>query len=111
MKTRRQQKLDLEASKDDLSSDTTSSLEEESSIGDTRSEDSMEIMGITLSNSNKDGLQDNLGTSYNEPLVEETKLQQMLSTHLSFDEREEYLQMQRRFPTLLIDGYDKILGV
>ena len=35
----------------------------------------------------------------------------MLSTDLSFDEREEYLCMLKRFPMLFIDGYNKILGV
>ena len=73
MKTRRQQELDLEALKDDFTSGTTSSLEDETFTGDS-SEDSMEIMGITLGNS-KEGLQDNPGTSYNKPLVEESRLQ------------------------------------
>ena len=54
-------------------------------------------------------MQDNLGTSYyNEPLVEETKLQQMVSNDISFDKREEYL---RRFLLVFVDGYNKILRV
>ena len=109
MKTGRQQELDLEASEDDFTSDTTSSSEEETSTGDS-SEDSVEIMGITLGNP-KEGLQDNPSTPYREPLVEESKLQQMLSIDLSLDEREDYLCMLRRFPTLFIDGYNKIQGV
>ena len=68
-------------------------------------------MGITLGNSNKDRLQDNLGTSYSKSLMEESKLQHMMSIDLSLDEREEYLCMLRRFPTLFIDGYNKIQGV
>ena len=75
MKTGKQQELDLEALKDDFSSDTTSSSEEESSI-DESGEDSMEIMGITLGDSNRDGLQeDNPSIPHNKPLVEESKLQ------------------------------------
>ena len=35
----------------------------------------------------------------------------MLSIDLSFNKREEYLCMLRRFPTLFIDGYIKILVV
>ena len=72
MKIGRQQELDLEALKDDFTSDTTSSSEEETSTGDS-SEESLEIMGITLGNS-KEGLQDNPGTSYSKPLVEESRL-------------------------------------
>ena len=49
MKTERQQELDLEAPKDDFSIDTTSSAEEEPSMGD-NSEDLVEIMGTTLGN-------------------------------------------------------------
>ena len=67
-------------------------------------------MGITLGNP-KEGLQDNPSTPYREPLVEESKLQQMLSIDLSLDEREDYLCMLRRFPTLFMDGYNKIQGV
>ena len=73
MKTRRQQELDLEALEDEFSSDTTSSLEDKSSLDS--SEDLVEIMGFTLDNSNKEGLQDNLGTSYSKPVVKESKLQ------------------------------------
>ena len=43
--------------------------------------------------------------------MEESKLQQMLSTNLSLDERKEYLHMMKRFSTLFIDGYHKITGV
>ena len=86
--------MDLEASEDDFTSDTTSSSEEETFAGD-GSKDSMEIMGITLGNP-KEGLQDNPSTPYREPLVEESKLQQMLSIDLSLDEREEYLCMLRK---------------
>ena len=35
----------------------------------------------------------------------------MLSTNLSLDEREEYLRMMKIFPTLLVDGYHKTMGV
>ena len=77
MKTGRQQELDLEALKDDFTSDTTSSLGEESSLG-VSSEDLVEIMGITLHNSKKEGFQDNLSTSYSKPLVEESKLQLLI---------------------------------
>ena len=72
MKTGRQQELGLEALEDDFSSETTSSLEEETSTGDS-SEDLVDIMGITLGNS-KERLQENLGTSYNKPLVEKSRL-------------------------------------
>ena len=47
MKIGKQQELDLEALKNELSSDTTSSSKEESSTSDS-SEDSMDIMGITM---------------------------------------------------------------
>ena len=77
----------MEASKDDFSSVTASSLEEESSTSDS-SEDSLQIMGITLGNSYKKGLQDNPNISHNEPLVEESKLQQMLSIDLFSNKRE-----------------------
>ena len=102
MKTRRQQELDLKALEDEFSSVTTSSSEEESSTSESR-EESMEIMGITSGDSNRNGLQDNPSTPHNKPLVEESKLQQMWSTDLSFDERKEYLCMLRRFPMLFID--------
>ena len=55
MKTGKQRELDLEALEDDFSSDTTSSSEEKSSKYASR-EDSMEIMGIKLGDSNRDGL-------------------------------------------------------
>ena len=55
MKTGRQHELDLEASKDDFSSDATSILEEKSFIGDS-SDDLVDIMGTTLGSSNKEGL-------------------------------------------------------
>ena len=58
-----------------------------------------------MGNSNREELQNS------EPLVEESKLQQMLSKDLSLDERKEYLHMMKRFPTLFIDGYHKIIGV
>ena len=68
-------------------------------------------MGITLGDSNREGVQDNLDTSYNKPLVKDCKIQQMLSNNLSFNETEEYLCMMKRFPTLLIYGYHKIIGI
>ena len=45
MKTRKQQELDLEASEDEFSSDTTSSSKKDSSTSDS-SKDSVDIMGI-----------------------------------------------------------------
>ena len=101
MKTGKQQELDLEALQNDFSSSSKSRSREEFSIGE-RKRDSMEIMRIMLGDSNKEGLLDNLDTSHNEPLVKETKLQQMLSIDLSFNEREEYLHMMKKFPTLFI---------
>ena len=59
---------------DKFSSDTISSSKKEFSIGES-DDDSMEIMGFTLGDSNKKGLLDSLDTSQNEPLVEESKLQ------------------------------------
>ena len=76
---------------DDFSNDTTSSSKEESSTSES-SKDSMDIMGIALGDSNKEELQNS------EPLVEESKLQQMLSSDLSLDERKDYLHMMKRFP-------------
>ena len=49
-------------------------------------------MGITLGDSDREGLQASLGTSYSKPLVEEIKLKPMFSIDLSLDGREEYLQ-------------------
>ena len=104
MKTGSQQELDLKALEDEFSSNTTSSSEEESSTSES-SKDSVDIMGIAMGDSNKEELQNS------EPLVEESKLQQMLSLDLSLDERKDYLHMMKRFPTLFIDGYHKITGV
>ena len=53
MKTRKQQELDLEVLEDEFSSNTTSRFEEESSTSES-GDDSMEIIGIILGNSNKD---------------------------------------------------------
>ena len=105
MKIGKQQELDLKALEDDISNDTTSSSEEESSTTSESSEYLVEIMGITMGDSNKEELHNS------EPVVEESKLQQMLFTDLSLDERKEYLHMMKRFPTLFIDGYHKIIGV
>ena len=58
-----------------------------------------------MGNTNREELQNS------EPLVEESKLQHMLSTDLSLDERKEYLHTLKRFPTLFIDGYHKITRV
>ena len=80
MKMGKQKELDLEALEDYFSSNTTLSSKEESSTGES-SQDSMEIMGVTLGNYNKEGLQDNPSTSYSKPFVEESNLQQILSTH------------------------------
>ena len=104
MKTRKQQELDLKALENEFSSNKTSISKEESSTSES-SEDSMDIMGIMMGDSNREELQDS------EPLVEESKLEQMMSTNLSFDESKEYLHMMKRFPILFIDGYHKITGV
>ena len=90
--------------KDEFSNDATSSSEEESSTSES-SKDFVDIMGITMGDSSREELQNS------EPLVEESKLQQMLSTNLSLDERKEYLHMMKRFPTLFINGYHKITRV
>ena len=53
MKTRKQQELDLKALEDEFSSDTTSSSKEESSSSES-SDNFVEIMGITMGDSNRE---------------------------------------------------------
>ncbi|MCO5597414.1 hypothetical protein L7F22_051491 [Adiantum nelumboides] len=63
------------------------------------------LMGVILNDPNKVDPPDI------RPLVDESKLQQMLCADLCEEERTRYLQMLKGFPTLFIDGYDKITGI
>ncbi|MCO5593519.1 hypothetical protein L7F22_047533 [Adiantum nelumboides] len=104
MKTSKQQDLSLETSMDEFSTEsTTTSKGEPTMVEDSNS--SIEVMGVILNDPNK------LDPPDIRPLVDESKLQQMLCADLCEEERTRYLQMLKGFPTLFIDGYDKILGI
>ena len=75
METRKHKELDLETFSDKFSSDTTSSSNEESSTSD--SDSSIDIMGITINEPRRKNSLEYPNILHVEPLVEESKLQQM----------------------------------
>ncbi|MCO5591846.1 hypothetical protein L7F22_045839 [Adiantum nelumboides] len=104
MKMGKQQDPSLETSMDEFSIESTTTSEGESTMTKD-SDSSIEVMGVILNDPNKVDPPDIRS------MVNESKLQQMLCANLCEEERTRYLQMLKGFPTLFIDGYDKITGI
>ena len=68
-------------------------------------------MGITIDEPRRRNSLEDSSICHVEPLVEESKLQQMHLANLSLDEQDKYLTIVKKFSTLFIDGYNKIQGV
>ena len=73
MRIGKQQELDLEASINEFSSDTTSRFDEEYSISES-SDSSIEIMGVTICDPYREGLLNDLDVSHTKPLVEGSEI-------------------------------------
>ena len=115
MKSGRQCDMDLEASEDEFSSNTSTTSEEDSTLTE-ESDSNIEVMGVTLKDLKKMEESATPSSTQGEPssvqpLVEESKLLRMLSTELSEKERKDYVVMLTNFTTLFIDEYDKITGI
>ena len=115
MKSGRRRDMDLETSKDEFSSDTSITSEEESTVTE-ESNNNIEVMGVTLRDPRIIGESSTPSSTQGEPsntqpLVEESKLLRMLSGELSDKERKDYVSLLANFTTLFIDEYDKITGI
>ena len=115
MKEQHQEELHEESSQSESGDDwTDDTLEEESSGSTSEEESSIEVMGVRFRPDNKETTcqgPEQVGPKEDQNVHDEEMLDGMLSKTLTWEEREEFKSVLRKFPRLFAKDYTDVRGV